>query len=786
MRTEDGTPVAGATVRWVDESEVEMRRDGALFEARPDVEEALAGFGHETTSDADGAARLPATSGRTVVAARLEAAFGLTNFDPTRESTVVVALVDDVSLLALVVDRHGNPRPDVPVVLRRVLRLGTSPTRMPLVVGAARPGESFVEIPRARALTRDGRRDPERFRYELAPDVVLQTSSTGAPVALDPFELPREPVRLRTGATGAIRIRVENADGSPCLRPATVSTSWGGSHSGHHARRDTESGEVVFPHVLVDGPVRFHARRREPPADAVSIGHPGGRVPGGELVLVARLPEPGARDAIVRGRALDVEGRPIAEASLLVDAPVGASPDSGWPRPAPVSTSTDAGGRFEAAISVGMARVLGERLRLRVADENGAPRDDAVGWARRPEPLSTGTHDLGDVRLAAVPLLVAGTVTRTDGAAASGASVTATVERPTTERERRHRDRPTRPVRLTCKAKADGRFALHVDARDAGGLVAARLDGGSSPRRPFTRGERDVDLVVPIPGEVRVRLELDPDVPPDDLLVDLRRDGADPLRLHRVGAASFLAEAVPAGTWSAHVSAAGEPDDPAAVVEGVDVERGSVCADRRLDPIDLRGRFTRLRLRVVDRRGGPVPDVGTIDAIRGGRVRWLGAFGRAHRITRRPDGLDLLLFADGFRPRRLTAARGDLTVVLEDGFPVRVRADERLARLVANAHVSLTLTLESPVEGVAAAAGAWIGRAYGALSDGSATLPVAWPGTYGLEWTAGRRVGAWPTTGKRFARAERIVVDEGAEGVDVELAPTDEELDALRVFLGGG
>jgi hypothetical protein len=134
-----------------------------------------------------------------------------------------------------------------------------------------------------------------------------------------------------------------------------------------------------------------------------------------------------------------------------------------------------------------------------------------------------------------------------------------------------------------------------------------------APSVTFTPGAQDVTLVEHGCGRVSGRVLVDDDYPRMHLAVFLRRvesGGGAPYEFRTAPGldGEFDFSQVPAGAVEVDVALGRYSQRPhvLAALRDVEVQGGAVCRDRRLDPLDLRGRLPRAHVVVVDDAGAPV------------------------------------------------------------------------------------------------------------------------------------------------------------------------------------
>ena len=286
--TEEGHPAPGARVLVADETQLDVRSDDVVFWARPDAEQQLERRGRALETDGRGRTRVTDLRGLAFVAARRGEMFGLRTGGIRGTGSATITLYRDRAVMVEVVDEQGNPRPDTPVALSR----SYDDLESHLFVGTPRPGETSVRIDGIR--WRTARTNPDQWTlFSVAPFVALHARPREARgwARIDPERLPDEPIRLVVGPTGRIRVRVENADGSPYLKPGSVICTLLASQ----IARDVVDGEAVFSHVATSPPALFYVWLHPDPrrytdwvdrSERIVIKHEGGRTPDREVVLV--------------------------------------------------------------------------------------------------------------------------------------------------------------------------------------------------------------------------------------------------------------------------------------------------------------------------------------------------------------------------------------------------------------------------------------------------------------------------------------------------------------------
>lgn len=301
---------------------------------------------------------------------------------------------------------------------------------------------------------------------------------------------------------------------------------------------------------------------------------------------VAVVDVPIAAWAVLGGRALDGDGRAITSSSLRVEW------DGGW------AIDTDAAGRFAVPIS-------------RAADESDMRVLELRHRSYRAlvdlPPLSARDIDLGDVVFAPATTLASGRVVDRDGRAIVGATVKARVE--------------GAAIAETDTA-AGGQFELRAFAPQPRFEVCAEHAAFLANCVDAELGARDLVLALDPGSWLRARVLLDgPQVGP--LMLRLARVGEEATA--GVGLESgddFEASApdsmgprertyswpgLAAGTYALGVRLAGDRPDERIPLASEHARIALALGEQRTIEIDLRGRVTSVRVRVLGDDGTALP-----------------------------------------------------------------------------------------------------------------------------------------------------------------------------------
>lgn len=653
-----------------------------------DVERDLHERGRRYVADERGEVLVRGLSDGGWICARSGSRWGARRVSADEAGPHVLEIGEDRELRVRVLDSEGLPVGGIPIeVLSR--NDGATGLRSSIWHGVSRVGDggaivTHVDYHVHRHQARD-LSPPQAARYfvEVALPIV--------PHPAVEFELSSPaltPVELRLPPLGRLRVRLKDADGNLVRAGGIyhVSTAEAGtvsrsaflglpSDSGRFEDGSFELSRVGLGQAFE---VTAHV---EPGPDGSSmigrrvVGGPTPDEPTREHVIAV---EP--VDELFRGRLLDADGEPLADAAgrYVVDW----NPGSGIGPDIPRRLSTDAEGRFADAWKVMNLRRGAWTLYLRVDVAGGVP---LVGSFEFP----FARRALGDLRLEPAPLLAEGRVVDERGRPVPGAEVAVSGCRrePPEDENAAGEDEvgwlsyhwsPVEVFDGVCDES--GTFRLYGRPWDPHLSLCATGDEVTPARRTrFTPGERDLEVLAVHPGTIDGMLILPDFVEPEELRVGIvewrlvsrlsfcfskaRYCAAQPEPSGR-----FRLEWIPFERVGVCVTF-GEQRLPLVTIEDVPVELGGASEDPRLDAIDLTRCLNRLTLLVVDEEGQPVPEAkvelrragATVDAptlhrvVRDGELRCAVPWAR----------LDVTVRAGGFRACTVALDVGANEVTLE-------------------------------------------------------------------------------------------------------------------------
>jgi len=445
-----GEPIADAEVRWA-EDVWERPADASLLDRLEsqhvrsmqdfcDRERLANASGRIARSGPDGRVVLP-TSSAPILLARKGPLLGGTDCLRWNESSSLstLSLWPDGDLCVRVLDSSGRPAADVTVLLVAsdeqnppgwVQQRSTS-----MADGVAVIQHGFVTV--AAGAPSSGLKDPA---WRVAVGTI---PSTAGVFAIDPRNLPREPITVRLPPTGDVEIAMRTLEGQSAALdlPLILAAADSGASSagvtdvrtprlGGSSRPDEMSaqvvdGKVVFRNIglgqhLIASASR-HSRLR------VSVIRFDGPTEPGQLVQQTLVL--GAGGVTFTGRALDAEGKPICNAEMRVELLSGPSPNRHqFSNSSPKDPLTHgravfkSGRQGEFAIDYDQEQAEGgpPLLLLSNSRENAATLEKLIDVK---EQWIVGSHALGDVRLPVAPIYAAGVVVDASGDPILGAQV---------------------------------------------------------------------------------------------------------------------------------------------------------------------------------------------------------------------------------------------------------------------------------------------------------------------------------------------------------------------------
>ena len=662
-------PVPGAEVSWYDEKAWEhlmprrsrFQWDPAIQQIWRQPEAIAARVGWQTRTDDKGQARV-ALCDNSTVAALHEGKFGQLLL---RKNTVTptgghrLLLTPDHSLVVRVVDDAGEPCSLVPINVQpygkddkeignfRWQTLGTT--------GA----DGMATLPHMQQLLKqaqDEQLELSMARWHVRP-MLPGDPQRGVQITLD--NPPTEPVLLRLGPSGAIKVRATNG-GQPLA-------SFDRAQMQEDRSGQPEDNMWVMPRnapVDPDGWARFRhvpLGRRFHVMDGsgnLRTSAPGPLARGQEVEVVLRV----ANDALtLTGRIIDSERMPVADEQFQVQA---RGPNvRHWGE-----CRTDAQGRF--LVTVGKPRKDNriDELTFTLQVQTG---DQPKRAELTPRTLRPGVEDVGDLVLGEGTLVVAGRLVAGDAAYTKQMHLDVEVQdAPSNTKDGSQRQPRWRSIDNQLLF-VDGKGAFRVSGKAGNGRHRLTIHPHEAlPLAPieFQPGEKDlvvrIDPGAPLAASVMLpeRLESDtisavliPAKPP----APEQKRGDGQLTAHpengREERYDLQWAAAPLGSYALELRLRTQVA-PLMRLEAVEVP-GPEGGDPRLVDIDLRGMVRKLTLNLLAADGKPLDDANGMLFAGGQRedTDWVGQqFWQTKFPVLLPQGqLDLLLCAQGFQPQAL-------------------------------------------------------------------------------------------------------------------------------------
>jgi hypothetical protein len=587
---------------------------------------------------------------------------------PPADGRVTLPIGPDRELRVRVVDAAGTPVGGVPVALRRQTD--------------ARPAFTWKWTDTA---TQNGVATFLHFQRRLAQGTGWHAmlafpvrEQHALPVdALTPSEPPLE---LVLPGTGSVLVRVRAADGSvPELGDAELRIEAFESESrstplwpgGPWSTPRLDAGETRVPWIGVGLFVRATLVREEAVLAAKSIAGPtrAGEEVVCELDWLERAP------CFVTGRFVLRDGRAWPAATVVAQPLIFPGP-ARWPQ----SRALDVGARGRFRMQVDDVRPQNGSLKFRFT----APHPDGLGEVNAllalDQEIPSEGLELGDVLLDHGVLLAAGRVVDAERRPIAGATLEVRARTLVQAQELW----PRIPTSGTVRTGDDGGFAVYLPSGESAPgdelrLRAAAKDCAAERDVDVRLGERGVELVLARAGALAGSLLLERGVAPGDFVLVVV-GAASRLGANTSSDGSFEVRELLPGTYSLEVKrvlATAAERASAAVVEDLVVRAGETCRDPRIQGLRIESALRTLRIRVVDHASSPLARA-AVSIVGGTAARTVlsGNDGVAFvRFEALPVDLEVAAF--GFARRRLAGVSSDREVVLDAGFPIRLRTSAR-------------------------------------------------------------------------------------------------------------
>ena len=657
VRRDSGARVAGAEV-----ASIARRGELAVLWDLDELESFL-GRAFRTRTDVAGVAGCQAKGEDGLwVVARSEGFAGRAHFPRgTQPERRVVELVPDGELVVQVIDGAGAPLPDVELVL-----------------ACGPPGAETRATSDPEGTARFPHVGLRRLESPGATWTVRPRAFAGAELvrSIPPEPWIPEPIVLQLPTAGALVVEVRGLDGEAIQEERAV---WLYPASGAAA----DPGPLAFAST-VQGEARFRSLPTGLELDVFVLGTDaapptvqrglGPAFAGDEARVVVVV---GADEAELLCRVVGEDGVPLGDRRVEIAYECrreGSRSSSG------TRMTTDGQGRLRFTVPGEIDAT--EECSLQVF--SGALVGDLIVTG----PLQRGVNDVGDVVVAAPPVVLAGRVVDEAGAPVEGAHV-----RGRLEAGPRGAPRVVAPPLfggLFAPSDADGRFTLRARVEDSEGarwVVGAERKRAAAEEVTALLGESDVVLVLRELGGIAGSLVVDAGIDPRSLEVwaraDLESERGSDARLPVAEDGKFVARRLAPGPWTVRVCAG---EEELVRIANVLVAPGEPTQDPRLQDIDLRGRLYGHRIVLEPPAASGLSAgadslegwlrYGASDAAGDGGAQLESleqAFsGTTVGLVSTHPALDVELAADGYRRERVEGLRGERRVALRPCLSVRL------------------------------------------------------------------------------------------------------------------
>ena len=586
---------------------------------------------------------------------------------------------------------------------------------------------------------------------------------------VDTENFPEQPVVLTLPPTGQLHVRLEDASGNPWTERGYVevypwvpdTTDPRGERRCERVIVQGEGPEVDLAHVELG--LRLQVRLVESETYlSVEKSIPGPSYPGETVAVTLRMV--GDRHRI-RGRLLDPAGQPVVRERVGL----GFDDAAGVDLSAASDPVTDSEGRFTFQIVSSRPSLTLQGAEIRVDEGHGAKLHVALGSL---ETRLGETLDLGDLHAGLLPLVADGRVVDGKGEPLYWATV----------RIQQKVDSLGYPIDsgdtdnlqdfrwywvndFQVQTDHQGRFEVRGQAPSPHlSFIASKTGYLDSQRTEFVPGTTDVLLVLPEEGLLAGSLRLGEGIPASWFSIEVEPKDRESLTVwHRGGqfkpagrpdnAGRFVVSGLPPGHADVRIVLAGVLK-PVFEARNVRIVGGEECRDPRLQNIDLTEAVRLVRIEVEGSPGAPAPEgVVLIHGPHADPSPYFVTFsGGLVSLLAPPGGLDLTLFAYGYRSHRLSAVRGNVHVKLEPGLPVRVRLPQALPLPTSPCDLELQAALEGdgfgqvPLhgeDGAQVAGPIWRRPGFYIAFKGARTVQLTLPeeGRYRLRWRITGREG---------------------------------------------
>jgi len=517
----------------------------------------------------------------------------------------------------------------------------------------------------------------------------------GTTAPLDPANPPKEPVTLTVQPSGTLVVRLEGpgniVDDSVRLRvvgerqPAFAIT-----------RFDPATARATYPRVGLGATFTISLER-----GVVSLAKrevPGPRTPGETIEVVFDLEKDCGH---LCARILDPEGKALAETVLRTEI--------GDRRARIVTTTmkTDAEGRVRIPVPEEFAKVPITWARIALQEQRGA----LVAKPATPIQWTGGDLDLGDLRCAEAPLIVAGRLVDDDGKPVRGGELGLTQQRGANWKDARNewlRILTPPQVDAVTQRNEDGSFEIRgtlpkeSSPKEPVLLLARHPEFAPQPPIEFKPGQKDVAIVLTRGGEVRAEFLCASQSVVKQLQVTLRPETGNKASelgtsLRPLAEDASRARAgwsrIPEGRYELIVRSQ-QSGERIHSLAGIAVPRTGTASDPRLGEIDLRPLAQHYTVQIVDASGAKAQVWGSVSFESPEGKRTVQLSDGTATFASGARGIETTVQAQGLRTKTVHLEPGETKVTQSPGLSVVVRCDEIAElhnRLIGNRQIGALL-----------------------------------------------------------------------------------------------
>ncbi|MGB0952032.1 MAG: hypothetical protein ACPG31_02290 [Planctomycetota bacterium] len=655
-------PVANAVV-WVSAARTR-------YSAGRDLLQFLRTEGEAYRVDGEGKLRIPASWGGRLLAGQADGLWGSMNLTlPEFGDTAILRLAPARALQVSVVNHEGKGLENVAVGL-----FGSPYGNISLLRKAYTDEAGVAWIPQANdpALRMRG---TANFWVDTVTPKLIPPSMT-YPLA----EMPQRSL-LQLESPAGLAVQLQGLEGKPLLAKRTVTlvrAMEDGSPAGR-ANPSIRAGSASDPST---GKVRFDGLEPGVPLVMQVAFLEGGKTedqylealqPGEQREIVVRQ---GVGVPEMRLRLVDNMGKPFAVKEMACSL---YQPLPNYPNfPKKSAQTTDADGVMHFPLADGSLERDGFELEDRYLNVRWTDEKQGLVYEARVDlhrEFETGEHDLGDVVLSHLPLLVAGTVVDEQGMPVPDAQVYLRLAEITRSEDVVHHHSPQRTDGGQF-TDADGAFRFHGEALEGEYDLEVRKGDAHADKHPVRAGQEGVRVVLNegrmLAGRIRLPEELQSK---RATLVFFQPTEQDPDALNWemevTDSYGFFRQAglEAAPGRLAICLGTGYPNEHLLELEDVHPWLPGEAGDPRLLDIDLRDSFRSFHVRAVDAAGASITSAEFVQARKtsGGGTSWrtFDSLDGSYTFHGTEEAMKITIKASGYHPREVELNDPEMEIELE-------------------------------------------------------------------------------------------------------------------------